>query len=295
MSSFAAQVAIGFLRWRLRPLWKNCAGDLTVFRERFNSEVDRMIPTPQGVRRSKLVLGDRSCDLIEPVDAISDRPPLLYFHGGGFVLPLQASQIDFCADLVRRLKIRIYIPDYRLAPEFPFPAPFEDCWAATQVLLKAEPQLSLLGDSAGGAFALWILQKCRETGTPMPQSAVLISPVTGFSGVDLSAEKWEQDHMFDRETFQFFRDAIQIPQEQLVNRDLRGFPPLWVSAAENEALFDDAKLLVDQARKAELACDFFVRPGLFHVFPLSGLLPEAQEARRSLMKFLTTVPTSLSV
>lgn len=108
----------------------------------------------------------------------SGKRVMLYVHGGAYFfgsVDMHRYQLQRHA---RKLKARVFAPDYRLSPQFPFPCGLQDCLAAYLYLLTfQEPNtIVLAGDSAGGGMVLSMLVTLRDQGIPLPAGAVLISP-----------------------------------------------------------------------------------------------------------------------
>src|SRR5215471_9516366 len=109
---------------------------------------------------------------------------VLFLHGGGYSLGSIASSREFGARLARAAGARVLVPDYRLAPEHPFPAALEDALAAYRSLLRggfAPQRMVLAGSSAGGGLALAALVALRDAGDPLPVAAVTISAWTDLA------------------------------------------------------------------------------------------------------------------
>ncbi len=129
-------------------------------------------------------MGAFDCYCVEPENR-DVLPAILYLHGGGFLFPLQSMMIQNSRYYAERLNCRVFLPEYRITPEHPFPTPFEDCLASYGYLLEQSGELQidpnriiLMGDSAGGALAAAVCQKARDKGLPMPILQMLFYPVT---------------------------------------------------------------------------------------------------------------------
>lgn len=103
---------------------------------------------------------------------------MLYIHGGAYFFGSVDTHRYMLQRHARKLKGRVFAPDYRLAPQFPFPCGLQDCMAAYLWLLKSyDPkEILLAGDSAGGGMTLSLLVMMRDQGIPLPAGAILISP-----------------------------------------------------------------------------------------------------------------------
>lgn len=221
---------------------------------------------------------------------------LFYLHGGGFSLHIPALHRRLVADLSARLNARVLLVDYRLAPEYPFPAGPEDCLTAYRWLLT-QPEISpkrvvIAGDSAGGNLVLVTLLLIKQAQLAQPAAAWALSP-----GVDLdwSPEIYEElqnvDPMFTTQSFElmspYFGDSDRKDfRISPVNGDLAGLPPLLLEAGEKELLREHPQQFADRARPAGVEVDVRIWEGMPHVFQAFGFLPEAKKARQQACSFL---------
>ncbi|MCI0435698.1 MAG: alpha/beta hydrolase, partial [Gemmatimonadetes bacterium] len=116
--------------------------------------------------------------------ASSDRGTILYLHGGAWCLHLPGTYRRLAARLSALTGMRVLLPDYRLAPEHPFPAAVDDCFASYRWLIDqglAKRPLAIAGDSAGGSLSLVTLMRARDASLPLPACAVLLSPSTDLT------------------------------------------------------------------------------------------------------------------
>lgn len=137
---------------------------------RYQDALSRLTARPHGVEVSRVVLGERSALRLDPPDAAADRA-VLWLHGGAFVTGSFATHGAFAAALARAAGVRVYLLDYRLAPEHPHPAALDDATVALRYV--PEDRVVLGGDSAGGCLALLA---ALEPGRPLAGLA-LVSPV----------------------------------------------------------------------------------------------------------------------
>ena len=253
-------------------------------------------PTPAGIRAhaaraahfmarresfeasKPIEIGEASARWIQPTGV----PPggvILYFHGGGFVAEIRAVHDALLAALGRAAGARGLMIDYRLAPEHPFPAATEDCFAAWNHLLSSgiDPErVVFAGDSAGGNLAVVTAMRARDEGLPLPAALVLMSPVLDltFSGESMDRNDG-LDALFRAETVRSLQSwygkglDLEDPRLSPLFGRLDGLPPTMLLVGSTELLLDDtlrfsAKL--DDARTS-------VWHGMPHVFPaMRGLL-----------------------
>jgi acetyl esterase/lipase len=240
-------------------------------------------------KRPSLVFEDhRTSDLVlESVRAVeAPARVLLHFHGGAFFMGSAASYRERAARLCHRLEAEVFVPDYRLAPEHPYPAALEDAVAALLYVRKARPGVPvfLTGDSAGGGLGLSTMLKLRDAGEPMPAGAVFLSPWTDMSTAGASVESnrgkdlWFSRAHLERWARYYVGDAdVRSPYVSPVFADLAGLPPLLLLAAEDELLFDDARRVHDAATGAGVDCRLLVGRGMQHDWPLT--LPWLDESK----------------
>ena len=230
----------------------------------------------------------------------SRAPVVLHLHGGGYVMGSAELSAPLAGRLAEAAGGWSLVPDYRLAPEHPFPAALDDVLAAYRWLARQYPQAPILvsGECAGGGLALSLALALRDSGGPdsrMPAGIHLVSP---FCDLALSPEQLGQagtDPWFNRiALIQLAACYIQDtdPGQALVSPlrgDLSGLPPLLIQAAEPEALFPSAQRLADSARGASVPVTFSPVPDSVHSFVLFDFLPETDRALAEFADWSTAV------
>jgi len=174
--SILDRLALWEARYVKKPvLWAVRNGPL--LRPLFAASVRATARVPRKVAITQQVLGGVPGRKIWP-GGLSDGV-LLYLHGGGFVIGGSVSHLPLAARVAQASELTVYLPDYRLAPEHPFPAAPEDCFAAYRALLDtiSADKIAVAGDSAGGCLTLALLHQCAAEGVPMPGAIALLSPV----------------------------------------------------------------------------------------------------------------------
>ncbi|MDO6587219.1 alpha/beta hydrolase fold domain-containing protein [Salipiger sp. 1_MG-2023] len=197
-----------------------------------------------------------------PCRAIGTGPDLLWLHGGGYVFGSAQTHLMLAAALAKT-GLRVILPDYRLAPEHPWPAMLEDALA----VLGALGPVCVGGDSAGGHLALALARRQPCLGL------ALISPNTDRTGRCTTRQRGS-DAMNDDATDAWLgRIALpglppDDPDVSPLGSDLSGLPPLHLELAGAEILLDDGLLLARAAALQGVDVSLHVTPGLFHLFPL---------------------------
>ena len=283
MASWQARAAAHTVKWRVRPALGDMS-DLLRVRAVFGST----LPPPRGVRFTPGTLGGVAGEWVDAArPAAEDAPLLMYVHGGGFIGGSPATHRPVTAAFARR-GLRVFVPDYRLAPEHPFPAALDDCIAAWRAFAAAHPgrRLVVAGDSAGGGLTVALLLALRDAGDGLPAAGVCISPWTDLAceGASMTSHA-DRDPMVQRDGLLQMAAAYlagQDPRAPLaspIHADLRRLPPLLVHVGTAETLLDDATRLAERARAAGVAVDLEVWDDMIHVWhAFAPLLPDADEA-----------------
>jgi acetyl esterase/lipase len=152
------------------------AKDLATLREMRQNERYTTPEDPSGATLTHVDANGVPADWICAPGASTDRA-VLYLHGGGFVMPVSNGHRQFSATLSRELDACVLLPNYRVAPENPFPAPVDDTVHAYQYLRQrgvAAKRIVVLGDSCGGTFALAAALRLRDAGEAMFGLALLL-------------------------------------------------------------------------------------------------------------------------
>ena len=216
-------------------------------------------------------------------------PTVLYFHGGGYVVGSARTGTHLAAELARHTGGRALSVDYRLAPEFPYPAAVEDGLAAYAGLLQSgvsPSRVLVAGDSAGGGLAVATLLAAREQGLPQPAAVAVFSPWADISRSGASMRSKDgADPLFSYDAMGWYAGRYMpagdrsAPLASPVFATLAGLPPLLIQVGSHEVLLDDAVRLAANAGRDDVDVTLQVAPEGTHVFQLHfGALDEADEA-----------------
>ena len=230
---------------------------------------------------------------IEPADPDlhAEAPVVLYLHGGGYFFCSPRTHRPITIGLATHARSRVCVPDYRLAPEHPFPAPVEDALFTYRTLLAqgvAPSRMVVAGDSAGGGLALALLVALRDAADPLPAGAILYSPWTDLAATGQSLiDNDESDVMF-RGAWMAHGAALYLgdsgvptdhPLASPLYADFAGLPPLHCYVSSSEVLRDDTLRMADRARAAGVSVSVEMGRRLPHVWPIFyPFLPEARIA-----------------
>ena len=223
------------------------------------------------------------------VDGIEPRPVVLYFHGGVYVMSDAFLAAGLASQVGRRTGAKVISVDYRLAPEYPYPAAVDDALAAYEALLDsgtAPSDIAFAGESAGGGLAIATLVNARDHGLPLPVAAFVMSPYADLTLAGTTMEtRREVDPLLSRELLQARIADYTAGQDAALDlispvfADLSGLPPLIIQAGSHEVLLDDAVRLAQQAATADVEVTLDITPRVPHVFQAySPILDEAAAA-----------------
>ncbi|NWG19144.1 MAG: alpha/beta hydrolase [Chloroflexi bacterium] len=217
------------------------------------------------------------------------RQVVLWLHGGGFFAGSCLTHRDLAARIARASGACILLPEYRLAPEHPFPAALDDAVQAYAWLREqgvAPGHIILGGDSAGGGLALALLLRLRATGQALPAGAALLSPWVdlALTGATLTTHA-ARDPLCSAEGLQLAAHRYlgsANPRNPVVSPlygKLHDLPPLFIQVGGDEVLLDDAQRLARYAREAGVPVVLEIWEGMWHVWHgWAAELPEARQA-----------------
>ena len=261
---------------------------------RMSRWTERLYSVPKYVAWEKVPRGELTYEWLTPGNANTPQV-LFHIHGGGFVFPLYNPERSTTAYLARLAGVRALLVDYRLAPEYPFPAAVEDCVRAYRWLVTEEgvlpEQVVFSGESAGGNLVVTTLLALQEAGDPLPAGAVSVCPAFDF---EATGTFYTQDDPMAQADFVMlqlnaYRGAAdpQTPLLSPLHADLNGLPPLLLQVGEAELFRCGVEAFADRARQAGVTVTLHIWPGMWHFWHLFvPWLPEARLAMVEIQQFL---------
>lgn len=250
--------------------------------------------TPDGVVCEPADLGHIQAQWFYREDA-ADSPAILYFHGGAYVTgSLQSSRV-LASELAFETGLKVLSFEYRLAPEFPYPAALEDALDVYGHLNSCgfmPRDIVFAGESAGGGLLLSTALALKDRGKPLPLALVCLSPWTDLTLNGESIEKNAKNDPLLTEAYLQSSAALYAAGQDLrkaylspVNGDFADFPCVLIHAGSDEILLDDARLLYERLKAFGVDVTLKVWEGMWHVWHIFDI-PEAHEALQDIGVFI---------
>jgi acetyl esterase/lipase len=264
-------------------------------------------PSVRGVTVTKRHVGDTAIPVLvtTPIEGRRPRPAVLWMHGGGYVIGSPEVEAMGSSRLARDLGVVVVSPDYRLAPEHPFPAALDDCMT-TLVWMRANAEelgidpdrIAVVGASAGGGLAAAVAQRGHDEGIAL-RAQVLVYPM-------LDDRAALRDDYAGRGRFLWTPANNRFGWTSYLGREprmsdapeyaaparrtnLTGLPPAWVGVGDLDLFYDENVDYAEKLRANGVPCELVTVPGMYH--GADGLAPKArsmQDFRRGMTEHLQT-------
>jgi len=230
---------------------------------------------------------------------------ILYLHGGAYCIGSAKTHGGLTANLAKKCRAKVFVPEYRLAPEHAMPAAIDDCLNCYEWLLSEghkPSQIIIAGDSAGAGLVMATALRLKEKNLAQPAGLVLMSP-----WVDLTLENLNKvnDKVDPLLRWTNLKPAAKLylngadPKDPLASAifaDLSGLAPMLIQVGSEEILLGDAQKLYDQAQKCQVDVSFNLYQQGWHVFQLqAGLLNMADQALDEISLFIENVTAATDI
>ena len=249
---------------------------------------EQQVPGPEGA-------GPVRVRIYRPATQSGVLPALLWIHGGGYMLGNVEQDDLFAKNVVTSVDCVVVSVDYRLAPEHPFPAPVEDCYAALRWLarnageLRVDPaHIAIGGASAGGGLAAGLALLARDRAEVVPVLQLLIYPMIDDRNVEPPSATLPDTLLWSRENNRIgWRcylgrepggEGVSAYAAAFRAQALAGLPPAYIGVGELDLFLDENLEYAQRLLRAGVPTDLHVYPGAFHGF--EGLAPSADVSRR---------------
>ena len=254
------------------------------------------VPAPEAVTFESATVGEIPGVWVQPANARPDES-ILHLHGGWFSMGSAQAYRHLVGQIAVRAGAKAFIPDYRLAPEHPFPAATDDALAAYRgIMSSGVRRIAITGDSAGGTLALGLASRVIDQATEAKLVAIAVfSPVTDLTlSGDSYKTRAEADPFFTRPQAADFVHAYlgnADPKDPLASPlfgQLAGLPPIRIDVGDDEVLLDDSRRYAERAAAAGVEVNLNVWMGMPHGWPANiGRLKAAAEALDDFGAFLS--------
>ena len=256
-------------------------------RRRWNA-LTKILWTASGVKIDRGDVHGFKAEWLTPKRA-PEAKLLLYLHGGAYIMGGCATHRQLVSYIARAAGVRTLLPEYRLAPEHPFPVAVDDAVGLYRALLAdgyAAEDIVIAGDSAGGGLTMATLLSLRDAGDPLPAAACLLSPwldlaATGETmSTHANRDPWfKPEDMLVVSNYYCKQDQLRDPLVSPVYGDLSGLPPIYIQVGADEILLSDSTRAAEKVKSAGGEVVIEIWPGMWHVFQLFvRQMPESRAA-----------------
>lgn len=231
------------------------------------------------------------------------RPAVLWIHGGGMILGSPQMEASGSGRLARELDALVVSPDYRLAPEHPFPAALDDCMAtltwtrdhADELGIDAD-RIAVTGASAGGGLSAAVAQRAHDEGIAL-RAQVLVYPMIDDRTALGDNHSGRGKFVWTPQANRFAWTAYLGRQPRLSDApeyaaparrtDLSGLPPAWVGIGSLDLFYDESVAYAEALRACDVRCELVTVPGMYHgADGLARNAPSMKEFRRKSVDYL---------
>jgi acetyl esterase/lipase len=271
----------------------------TVSLDEIRALYNRMLaqnPAPASITFEHVVIGGIPGQVASP-DVLKTDAIVVYIHGGAYIVGGPDGYHGISGNLAKMLGAKVFLPDYRLAPEHPFPTAIDDTLRFYKGLLDAGHPASRIvfaGESAGGAMTVTAMVAARNAGVPLPAGGVAISPWANLEHTGISMTNRETIDPLNSKAGLVFLARVFLqgalpnhPMASPVFADVTGLPPIMVQMGEAELMLTDGMRLAAHLAENRVRMTLEVWPHMFHAWHFVGTLQlEAQQAMESAALFL---------
>lgn len=290
----------------MRDMIAHMTNDLAIGKKIKNGELRKRIGNaeppwkcPEHFHRQFISMEQFEMELLTLKEETNTDKIILQLHGGGYVGAMRNAYRMF-AGLYSEVShgMSVLTPDYRVAPEHPYPAALEDAVAAYDWLIAQgwfSEQIIVAGDSAGGGLAMALCHYLKDAGRQLPCGIVAMSPWTDLTASGESYDtNYEKDPLFGktRDSLIYNRDYVgeHDPMDVYISPmfgDFRGFPPMLIQVGSYEMLLSDSVDVAAKARQQGVKVRLSIYEGMFHIFQMAAkMLPESRKAWVEIGKFI---------
>ncbi len=282
---------------RLKNLVFTSKSDLTAFRAAIEKEFYSP-ELPNQVECRSLTIHGISCDMLIP-QVSSTRRMILYVHGGSFMGGSKKAWRGFCSSLANESSSRVLVPEFRLAPEFAFPAAIEDILAAFKRMCDHHVDVFIAADGSGASIALAAALSIPQPLRKYFKGVLLFSPWLDLSSTAAFYKTKIKDPLFNQNALHFcaayytYSGNLENPLVSPLKADssrFKGFPPVYIQTGSEELMLPSMQELDKKLKECGVDCRLEVYDGLFHFFQfIHEQVPQAHLAVEAAGKFIKNI------
>ncbi len=287
--SFSSLIAKQTLRASLWPYRMVAFGRSTI-----NLSLLRFFPNASGVNITQEKVGGVPGERHQPEHALQNRR-LLYLHGGGYNGGSPATHRAMVSRIAKACRTEVFVPDYSLAPRYPFPAALDDVHSVWRAWTAEHPDAAhfLAGDSAGGGLSIALMYQLRDMELRLPLGTILLSPWLDVRMEHPDIASYQpRDPMLRAEELRHYGEQyaaghdLDDPLISPVEGDPHGLPPMLIHIGTSDILYPDTERFARKAAAAGNRLDLETWPSMMHVWHAANILPEARKAIRRIGKWM---------
>jgi acetyl esterase/lipase len=260
-------------------------------------------PVPGVTMAEQRIGGDVEVVVLAPENQSTPGPGVLWLHGGGMCAGTAQLEVQPTSRLVPPLGAVAVLPNYRLAPENPYPAGLDDCMAALRWMVKNADELGIdphriavAGASAGGGLAAAAAQRACDEGIPLRAQAMVYPMLDDRTAVRddsagrgeltwaASSNKWAWTAYLGREPLMSDAPEYAAPARRT---SLAGLPPAWIGVGDLDIFYDENVDYAERLKMAGVVCELIVVPGMYHAADgVAQNTPSMKRFHASMVDFL---------
>ena len=254
-----------------------------------------LIPLPKNIKYKRVVAGNIHAEWIT-CGEVDENKIFMFMHGGGYYRGSVAATRATVARISAEAKVKCLSIEYRLAPEYPFPAAIDDTYSAYKWLINegiCPKQIIVSGQSAGGGLCLALLLKIKENNISQPLGAVALSPWTDLSQSGKTMIKNKNidpvisKQYLDRFAKLYFPDLNNMSHlASPIIGDLSGLPNMLIQVGSAETMLDNSTRFYEKAKKANVNVKLEIWENMFHGWHSNAhILKDAENAIKKIGEF----------
>ncbi len=298
---------------KLHTLVFTAKTELSAYREGIENTFGTVF-LPNNVECSECEYGGIKCDMLVPEVYTSSRI-ILYIHGGSFVGGSRNSWRNFCASVANAASCRVLVPEFRLAPTYPFPASTDDIVSTFSAVCENEElawreannftdskeafhaQIILMADGSGASLAMALVFRLNKEFRNTIRDIIFFSPwldltsnnplISGKKVSDEVISGSDLHRAVDMYTYATNISNPLVSPLQAKIEDFENFPPVYIQMGEKEILVQQAKQLADILAKVNVECVLDIWPDMIYMFQMADeYLPDSHLAVEKIGKYI---------